>query len=149
MASCLHTHDPHLTNNFIWHWVNLFEACSTDKGVQLQTDQQLHVYLPLPLPFPATFRRAAALANISLSESSSPSLSDSDGGGTRGEDITGAIDTDGVIICTWGPMPLGLARTVRDIAELRPPGRGTVPVLPFCTLRSSNTCNDQDTKDGQ
>lgn len=59
-----------------------------------------HVYLPLPLPFPATFRRAAALANISLSESSSPSLSDSDGGGTRGEDITGAIDTDGVIICT-------------------------------------------------
>ena len=46
-------------------------------------------------------------------------------------------------------MPLGLARTVRDIAELRPPGRGTVPVLPFCTLRSSNTCNDQDTKDDQ
>jgi len=36
-------------------------------------------------------------------------------------------------------MPLGLARTVRDIAELRPAGRGTDPVLPFCTLRSSNT----------
>lgn len=31
MASCLHTHDPHLRNNVIWHWVNLFEACRTDR----------------------------------------------------------------------------------------------------------------------
>ena len=93
-ASCLHTRDPHLRNN-----VYLFQrpAVLTEGNT---TEQQLYVYLPLPLPFPATFRRAAALANISLSESSSPSLSDSDGGGTRGEDITGAMDTDGVIICT-------------------------------------------------